>query len=282
MKIIQSVNQMSQTILEYKRQDISIGFVPTMGALHEGHLALVRKSISENDLTVVSIFINPLQFNNPIDFLKYPQMPEKDRLMLEKVGCDVLFMPLKDEIFPPNFQKTFQLGFLDTVMEGAFRPGHFQGVAKVVYRLFEIVQPHRAYFGLKDYQQFMIINKVVAPFFKDLKICGLETVRENSGLALSSRNLRLTNKQHREASQVHGLLKIAAGMLGQKPIDEIRKWFKEELDNFSELRLEYLEFAHEETLKPYIEGYSPLHYRIFVSFYAGEVRLIDNMAVRQQ
>jgi pantoate--beta-alanine ligase len=282
MNIIQSVAQMSHIMQEYRSQDVSIGFVPTMGALHEGHLALVRKSLLENDLTVVSIFVNPLQFNNPDDFLKYPQMPEKDRMMLEQVGCNVLFTPVKDEIFPSDFQKTFQLGFLDTVMEGAFRPGHFQGVARVVYRLFEIVQPHRAYFGLKDYQQFMVISKVVAPFFKDLKICGLETVRENSGLALSSRNLRLTAAQYHEASQVPGLLKVAAGMLGQKSPDEIRKWFELELSKFSELRLEYLEFAHAETLQPYINGDSPSSYRIFVSFYAGDVRLIDNMRVPKE
>lgn len=281
MNIIQSVAQMSRTMQDYRSQDVSIGFVPTMGALHKGHLALVRKSLLENDLTVVSIFVNPLQFNNPDDFLKYPQMPEKDRMMLEQVGCNVLFTPVKDEIFPSDFQKTFQLGFLDTVMEGAYRPGHFQGVARVVYRLFEIVQPNRAYFGLKDYQQFMVISKVVAPFFKDLKICGLETVRENSGLALSSRNLRLTAAQYHEASKVPGLLKIAAGMLGQKSPDEIRKWFEEELSKFSELRLEYLEFAHADTLQPFSDGDSASSYRIFVSFYAGEVRLIDNMAVQQ-
>ena len=279
MDIIQSVAQMSRTMQEYRSQAVSIGFVPTMGALHEGHLALVRKSLLENDLTVVSIFVNPLQFNNPDDFLKYPQMPEKDRVMLEQVGCNVLFTPVKDEIFPSDFQKTFQLGFLDTVMEGAFRPGHFQGVARVVYRLFEIVQPHRAYFGLKDYQQFMVISKVVAPFFKDLKICGLETVRENSGLALSSRNLRLTAAQYQEASQVPGLLKVAVEMLGQKSPDEIRKWFEGELGKFSELRPEYLEFAHADTLEPFSEGDYPSSYRIFVSFYAGDVRLIDNMSV---
>ncbi len=282
MKIIQSVAQMSCTMQEYRSRDISIGFVPTMGALHEGHLALVRKSLLENNITVVSIFVNPLQFNNPDDFLKYPQMPEKDRMMLEQVGCNILFTPIKDEIFPSDFQKTFQLGFLDKVMEGAFRPGHFQGVARVVYRLFEIVQPHRAYFGLKDYQQFMVISKVVAPFFKDLKICGLETVRENSGLALSSRNLRLTPAQYHHATQVPGLLKIAAGMLGQKSPDEIRKWFEIELSKFSELRLEYLEFAHAETLHPFIEGDNITNYRIFVSFYAGDVRLIDNMRVEKE
>jgi len=267
---------------EFRSQGVSIGFVPTMGALHEGHLALVRKSLIENDLTVVSIFVNPLQFNNPDDFLKYPQMPEKDRMVLEEVGCNILFTPVKDEIFPLDFQKTFQLGYLDTVMEGAFRPGHFQGVARVVYRLFEIVQPHRAYFGLKDYQQFMIISKVVAPLFKDLKVCGLETVREKSGLALSSRNLRLTATQYEEASHVPGLLKVAARMLGKKTPDEIRKWFEAELSKFSELRLEYLEFAHAETLRPYTNGDYPYGYRIFVSFYAGDVRLIDNMSIPKE
>lgn len=280
MKIIQSVTQMSLAMQDLKRRGQSIGFVPTMGALHEGHLALVRKSLSENDITVVSIFVNPLQFNNPEDFLKYPKMPEKDRMMLELEGCDVLFTPVKDEIFPPDYDHRFQLGFWDTVMEGAFRPGHFQGVARVVYRLFEIVQPHRAYFGLKDYQQFIIISKVVAPYFKDLKIFGMETVREKSGLALSSRNLRLTPQQYDQASQVPELLKKAAGMLGKIPLQEIRDWFKAELSKYNELRPEYLEFAHSDTLQPFAEGDDPSNYRIFVSFYAGDVRLIDNMAVQ--
>ncbi len=280
MKIIQSVTEMSQIMQDLRRKDQSIGFVPTMGALHEGHLALVRKSLLENDVTVVSIFVNPLQFNNPEDFLKYPKMPEKDRLMLEQEGCDVLFTPVKDEIFPPDYNQRFQLGFWDTVMEGAFRPGHFQGVARVVYRLFEIVHPHKAYFGLKDYQQFIIISKVVAPYFKDLKISGLETVREKSGLALSSRNLRLTPIQYEQASHVPELLKIAAGMLGKKNLQEIRDWFQAELSKYNELRPEYLEFAHADTLQPFVEGDAPSNYRIFVSFYAGDVRLIDNMAVQ--
>ncbi|MCX7743334.1 MAG: pantoate--beta-alanine ligase [Flavobacteriales bacterium] len=280
MKIIQSVAQMVLTMQDFRSKNKSIGFVPTMGALHEGHLALVRKSISENDITVVSIFVNPLQFNNPDDFLKYPKMPEKDRLMLENEGCDVLFTPVKDEIFPPEYKKSFQLGYWDTVMEGAFRPGHFQGVARVVYRLFEIIQPQRAYFGLKDYQQFMIISRVVAPYFQDLKILGLETVREKSGLALSSRNLRLTPKQYSQASQVPELLKKAADMLGKKTLQEIKEWFKAELSKYSELRPEYLEFAHADTLQPFVEGDTPSKYRVFVSFYAGEVRLIDNMAVQ--
>lgn len=279
MKIFSTSASLVSYLDTLKKPGKSIGFVPTMGALHEGHLALIKQSKAENDFTLASIYVNPLQFNNISDFANYPKMPEQDRALLEQTGCDILYLPTKEELFLSSSIRTFDLGIYDQIMEGKYRPGHFQGMANVVFRFFQIIQPTRAYFGYKDYQQFLIIKNCIAPFFDGLGIRGIQTLRLPSGLAMSSRNLRLTAKQTDKASHIYGLLQTVIRQLGKNPLEVLQQTVETAFLQWDELRLEYLIFAHKDTLDTWKGNDDPTHYRVFIAFYAGEIRLIDNIGV---
>lgn len=252
-----------------------IGFVPTMGALHDGHLSLVKKSNLENDQTVVSIFVNPTQFNNPTDLANYPIQTQEDTLKLQKAGCSILYIPLsKEDVY--QFEKPFSvdLGQIAEVMEGAFRPGHFEGVMRVVKLLFEIVSPDKAYFGLKDYQQFLVIKSMVNQLKLSVEIIGCDIVRESSGLAMSSRNLLLSNDELEQASKIYEVLNMAKKLLANYDLEYIITQCLERLNTFS--KPEYFEIREASTLTvPKDKNAQKL--RAFVVAKIGNVRLIDNL-----
>ncbi len=254
----------------------TIGFVPTMGALHEGHLSLVKQARLENDVVVVSIFVNPIQFNNPDDLLKYPRTLEKDLNMLAAAGCDVVFNPSVSEMYPEKVEKTYDFGELANVMEGAFRPGHFNGVAIVVQKLFEITLPHKAYFGEKDFQQLQIIKALVKIEKLDLEIVPCPISRENDGLARSSRNERLTPAMRTAAPYIHMVLEEARSLSTAHSASQIISFVKAKFSDHPLLKLEYFSIANSETLQPVSGTILPGDYG-FIAVFAGEIRLIDNI-----
>jgi pantoate--beta-alanine ligase len=254
----------------------TIGFVPTMGALHEGHLSLIKQSVKGTDITVCSIFVNPTQFNNTSDFEKYPRTVADDSVMLEKAGCHVLYAPENpSQVYDGYTTQTFDFKGLDTVMEGEFRPGHFNGMANVVFRLFEIVKPHKTYFGEKDYQQLTIVRNIVAPHFAHLTVVPCATTREKDGLAMSSRNRRLDDFQRKTASYIPKIL-FAASQLSEFDADKVVAWAVAEFAKVEGIKLEYFEIANATTLLPV--DLVDKNCRLFVAAYVGEVRLIDNVA----
>lgn len=255
----------------------TIGFVPTMGALHTGHLSLIAQSVKATDVTVCSIFVNPTQFNNSSDFDKYPRTVADDSVMLEKAGCHVLYAPENpDEVYNGYTMRTFDFGGLDTVMEGQFRPGHFNGMANVVFRLFEIVKPHKTFFGEKDYQQLTIVRNCVANHFAHLEVVACKTTREDDGLAMSSRNRRLTTFERNVAANIPKIL-FAASQLSEFDATKVKAWAEAEFAKIEGLKLEYFEVADATTLKP-VEIIDK-NTRLFIAAFVGDVRLIDNVAV---
>ena len=279
MQIFREIDPLKAFLVEKRMHAQTIGFVATMGALHEGHLELIRNSQNENSTTICSIFVNPSQFNNPADLLKYPRTLESDIQKLEKVGCDALFCPEVETMYgaQQSFVK-FDFGYLDKVMEGEFRPGHFSGVALVVSKLFHIVEPDVAYFGQKDWQQFAVIKQLVRDLKFNVRLKSVPTLREASGLAMSSRNERLTAEQREKAAIINGVLKEAIRQLKNgKSVSYIKEDAKAKLVQDPEIRLEYLEVADSENLKPLnsvSESDKPI---ICIAAFVGEVRLIDNM-----
>jgi pantoate--beta-alanine ligase len=277
MKVVNTARQLRETIISEKKPDGTTGFVPTMGALHQGHLSLVRICKNQNDLTVVSIFVNPTQFNDPNDLRNYPRMPEKDIALLEGTGCDVVFMPDVKEIYPEPDRRTFDFGGLDKVMEGKHRPGHFNGVAQVVTRLFRIVEPQRVYFGLKDFQQLAILKKVVKDSNLPVELIACPIVREPDGLALSSRNILLTPEQRTHATRISQTLFMAREMMESHTPDEIRMFVTERINQDPLLQTEYFEIVNDTTLKP-VRSWSETCGKIgCVAVKVGRIRLIDNI-----
>ncbi|HLO81093.1 MAG TPA: pantoate--beta-alanine ligase [Chitinophagaceae bacterium] len=260
------------------RQQGKIGFVPTMGALHQGHLQLISRSKNENAHSLCSIFVNPTQFNDPQDFQKYPVTIEADILKLEKQGCDILFLPTTEEIYPGGMGKApyYELGRLEQILEGKFRPGHFQGVCQVVDILLSITEPDRLYLGQKDYQQCMVIQKMISLTGKStaLRIC--ETVREADGLAMSSRNMRLSPEQRQKAPIIFKVLDQTRKELRNGSLLQLQQQALEHLENGG-FRPDYFEFAKADTLEIVQEwdGRQPLV--ALVAAFLGEIRLIDNM-----
>lgn len=255
-----------------------VGFVPTMGALHKGHLSLVKKAKEENEIVVVSIFVNPTQFDNKEDLKKYPKTLDKDLELLESVNCDMVFIPDTNELYGKNIQANhFNFDGLENQMEGRFRKGHFDGVGTIVKKLFEIVTPHRAYFGEKDFQQLQIIKKMVEKHQIPVEIVPCPIFRENDGLALSSRNTRLTKEQRKAAPFIFKTLTEAKEKFGTKSDTEVSKWVKNQFKKHPVLELEYFEIADEKTLKPISKEQKDGKYRGFIAVFAGKVRLIDNI-----
>lgn len=258
----------------------AIGFVPTMGALHEGHLRLVDQAKSGNDVVVVSIFVNPAQFNNKSDLANYPRNLERDMEMLKERGCDIVFAPTEEEIYPSDYREPdLDLEVLETVMEGKFRPGHFKGVVMVVKRLFEIVKPERAYFGMKDFQQVAVVRRLNAAYDLVPEIIACPTVREESGLAMSSRNQLLSNDERKEAAIIYRTLieireKAKAGVGPQA----LSSWAVENIEKNSTLKPEYVEIVDELTLEP-LSSLAGRRAVACIAAWAGKVRLIDNLPI---
>jgi len=269
-----------QDFLTSLHDNISIGFVPTMGALHKGHLSLIKKSRAENDCIVVSIFVNPTQFDNKDDLLKYPKNVEKDIAFLEKSGCDVVFIPDTNEVYNKKIKASvFDFDGLEFEMEGKHRKGHFDGVGTIVKKFLEIVKPHKAYFGEKDFQQLQIVKKLVQKQELPVEIIACSIYREEDGLAMSSRNVRLTDLQRKEAPFIYKTLKNAKIKFKKNTIQEVINWVEEQFKKNTILELEYFEIAHIQTLKSANYKNNITNYRAFIAVFAGGVRLIDNIAL---
>ena len=277
MKVLKSKKTLIDYIERQREMGKKIGFAPTMGALHQGHLSLYKAAKKENDEVISSIFVNPTQFNNPDDFQKYPKTLEKDIELLEKAGVEAVYIPNVEEMYPDGLNsKKYDFDGLENEMEGKYRPGHFDGVGTIVEELFRQVQPHNAYFGEKDYQQLAIIKKMVEKTKLPVKIHGIPTLREEDGLAMSSRNVRLTETQRKEATIIY------------ETLVKVKEWFKvislevikervTDIFRNSNFELEYFVIADEETLKEANAIDEEKEYRAFIVAYADTVRLIDNM-----
>lgn len=260
---------------------LKAGFVPTMGALHPGHISLVQLAKRENDLVVVSIFVNPTQFNNAEDLKSYPRTPSSDHKMLEAAGVDILFEPTVEEIYNHGLKegKEIDLGNLEKVMEGAHRPGHFKGVVQVVSRLFDIVLPDAAYFGEKDFQQLAVLRKMTVELGYKIRIVGCETVREKNGLAMSSRNLRLSNVERETAAKIYGTLKFVRDNWKALGPQKVLLKAEEMINSFPPLKVEYIEIADAQDLHAIHASDEKTNARVFAAVFCGEVRLIDNLAI---
>ncbi len=282
MKVFHTKSEVSNHISQIKDQGTTVGFVPTMGALHEGHLALVKKGLKDNAVVVVSIFVNPTQFDNQQDLIKYPRTLDADVALLQTLSDSTImvYAPTVEDIYSENVQsESFTFGGLENEMEGAFRTGHFDGVGTIVKRLFEIVKPHKAYFGEKDFQQLQIIKKLVELYDIPVKVIGCPIHRASDGLAMSSRNTRLT-KEHREAAPfIYKTLKSAKTKFGTKSANQVVEWVEKQFENQPLLELEYFIIADTATLKPVKRKSRKKTYRAFIASYAGDIRLIDNIAL---
>ncbi|MCL1938518.1 MAG: pantoate--beta-alanine ligase [Candidatus Azobacteroides sp.] len=277
MKIADSVVELQAILAQERKENKCVGFVPTMGALHEGHIALARRCVAENDFSVVSIFVNPTQFNNKNDLVKYPRTLESDCALLQSAGVDVVFVPSEEEIYPEPDLRQFDFGGLETVMEGQFRPGHFNGVAQVVSRLFEIVKPDRAYFGEKDFQQLAIIQSLVKQLNLSVEIVPHPTVREPDGLAMSSRNRLLTPAQRKSAAAISQALFESKKNKGRLSISETKNEVINQINSRPELRVEYFDLVDGGTLQS-VQNWEDSDQIVgCIAVYAGDVRLIDNI-----
>ena len=277
MELVKTLAELQSLLASYKEQNKSIGFVPTMGALHEGHLSLIKYSKEKTDITVCSIFVNPTQFNDKKDFDKYPQTPEQDLKMLEAVNCDLVFMPSYEDVYGEDMQDNFTFGSLETVMEGAFRPGHFAGVAQVVSRLFRMVQPDFAFFGQKDFQQYVIIKDLVRQMQVPIQIEACPIIREKSGLAMSSRNQRLSDKEKQEAAKIYQSLAQAQELVHQKTPQELKKWVENQIEKSEGLKLEYFDIVDDKSLQS-VSSWQDKGKKVgCIAVFCGNVRLIDNI-----
>lgn len=277
METVHTIQALQAILQSFRESGKSVGLVPTMGALHEGHASLVRRCVTENDVTVVSDFVNPTQFNDPNDLLKYPRTLDADRVLLEQCGATLLFAPSVEEIYPEPDTRQFSFAPLDTVMEGIHRPGHFNGVCQIVSKLFDIVKPDRAYFGEKDFQQLAIIREMVRKMQFPLQIVGCPIVREADGLALSSRNARLSEAERRQALQISQTLFASRDYAATHTVAETCRFVEEAIAAAPGLQLEYFELVDGDTLQK-IEAWSDTTYAVgCITVYCGEVRLIDNI-----
>ena len=277
MKVISSVSELA-LFLDKHRKKNTLGFVPTMGAIHLGHLSLLKKSLAQNDLSICSIFVNPTQFNNIDDLKNYPKQLDQDLALLKKAGCNIVFTPSDSDIYPKGFiAKSYDFNGLDKVLEGRYRPGHFEGVVQVVSQLFKIVQPHRAYFGEKDFQQLAIIRALVAQNFRSIDIISCPTIREKDGLAMSSRNILLNKKYRTAAARIYQRLKQVKKQCNTKTIAELKRWMTEAFRSDNDLSLEYFEIVDAIHLKESVVWTDFTTHIACVAVRANTIRLIDNI-----
>lgn len=280
MKICRTISEIVSFVSDVKRDGVKVGFIPTMGALHNGHIDIVKRCVRENDITVVSLFVNPIQFNNKEDLLKYPRTESADLSLLLDAGCSAVFIPSAEEMYPNEETMIYNLGGLGDVMEGACRPGHFNGVAVVCHKLFNIVEPDRAYFGEKDFQQLAIIRYMVKNLGLNVEIIPHPIVRDKSGLAMSSRNARLGELELQAACFIYQVLLVGSKLANMgKTASEIENCCKEMFDLNPYFDLDYFEIADANTLK---STYTLDNARFFVAAYIGGVRLIDNKSVKDK
>ena len=282
MEIFTTHQALQKALAPRREANSSVGFVPTMGALHEGHLSLIQKALLENDVVVVSVFVNPTQFNNALDLAKYPRTLAQDLDTLKALNTSkiLVYTPEIDDIYQDSvFKKTFDFGPLAHQMEGKFRSGHFDGVGTVVQRLFEIVQPHFAYFGEKDFQQLAIVKKLAQLIKSPVQIVGCPIARAQNGLALSSRNARLTNDEQNDAAKIYRVLQSVKEKFGTEHASQIKEWVNHQFKNDPQLSLEYFEISDAETLISACTIKPNTKYRAFIAAYIRDVRLIDNIAL---
>ncbi|HEY9362939.1 MAG TPA: pantoate--beta-alanine ligase [Chitinophagaceae bacterium] len=280
MILIKKAEDLQNQLQKIKVKNATIGFIPTMGALHQGHLSLIGMAKSQGCFTVCSIFINPTQFNDPKDFQKYPVTIDADIYRLETAGCDILFLPSIDEVYPQGLQvkRHYELGYLENILEGKFRPGHFQGVCQVVHRLLEIVQPHQLYVGQKDYQQCMVlaqlIKQIELPVTVELNIC--PTLRETSGLAMSSRNMRLNETERQKATAIYNCLRFLKSHLKKGSLQDSLQQAEKQLSEAG-FKTDYVVIAEAQTLNILDEWDEETKVVALIAAFLNEVRLIDNM-----
>mgnify|MGYP001806425649 CR=1 FL=1 len=277
MKVFETIKDVQSAITQLKAEGKTIGFVPTMGALHEGHLSLVRRSKKETDISVVSIFVNPIQFNDKNDLKNYPRIIDQDIKMLSSANADILFYPGEQEMYPEPCNDKWDFGAIEKVMEGAHRPGHFNGVAIVVKKLFEIVTPHKAYFGLKDFQQLAVIKQLVIQTKSPVEIIPCTIVRENDGLAMSSRNILLSLDERIHAANISRTLFLAKSDFKSKSIKETIDFVVNTLNADPYMNVEYFEIVDDTYLQPVMDWNQPGVKVGCVAVKIGKVRLIDNI-----
>lgn len=280
MRVVENILEIQKEIQKCKDTKKIIGLVPTMGALHEGHLSLVKQAKCENEIVIVSIFVNPIQFNNKEDLQNYPKTLEADLELLKQIGCDFVFTPSVNEMYPEQENEIFDFGMLDKVLEGKFRPGHFNGVAVVVNKFFQIINPDNAYFGAKDYQQLLIVKKLVEIKKLPVEIIACSTVREADGLAMSSRNRLLVDEHRQNASVIYKTLQWAKLMHGILSFDELKKQVTERINSVQPFQVEYFEIVSSDDLivANSVTDFSGIIACIAV--FAGKIRLIDNIILK--
>lgn len=277
MKVFKYIDGLQETIETERLEGKTIGFVPTMGALHEGHVSLIECAKRDNDLTIVSIFVNPTQFNDVKDFKKYPRTITEDLILLNEVNCDLVYTPLDNEIYPESDVRQFDLGYLDTVMEGKHRSGHFNGVAQVVTRLFELVRAHRAYFGKKDFQQLAVIRHLVDTLHLNIEVVACPTIREADGLAMSSRNKLLSPAERRSAAKIPEVLFQAVELSHSLSVNDVKQWVEKQINETPLLQFEYFDIVDDRDLMPIYDWNEDKTQIGCIAVYAGSVRLIDNV-----
>ncbi len=281
MRVVKTISELKSLISGYKQENKTVGLVPTMGALHAGHKSLVDRARKENDIVVVSVFVNPTQFNNKQDLATYPRTEERDCALLEAAGCDVVFMPAVEEVYQEPDNRQFDLGAVAEVMEGAHRPGHFNGVAQIVSKLFGFVEPDRAYFGEKDFQQIAVIRKMVQLEGFKLQIVACPIKREDDGLALSSRNVRLTAEQRQLAPNIYRVLKESCNFAKSHTVAETEKFVVDSLNALPQMEVEYYSIVDALTMQPVSDWADADSITGCITVYCGEVRLIDNIAYKK-
>lgn len=278
MKIIRTVKELKEAVSALKSEGKSVGLVPTMGALHDGHISLVERARTGNDAVVVSVFVNPTQFNNPDDLRTYPRTEDADCHRLEKAGVDIAFIPSVEEMYPEPDTRVFDLGPVAAVMEGAMRPGHFNGVAQVVSRLFAMVNPDRAYFGEKDFQQIAVIRRMVELEKFPIEIVACPIKRESDGLALSSRNVRLSAHQREVAPNIHRVMEESlAYKTSGASLKDVKHRVIDEINAYPEMEVEYYEIVNAADMQPVAEWSDCDEAVGCITVYLGDVRLIDNI-----
>lgn len=277
MKTVSSIQELKAYLAAERQDNKQVGFVPTMGALHAGHLSLVKRCREENDVCVVSVFVNPTQFNDKHDLETYPRTLDKDCALLETAGCDYVFAPSVEEMYPEPDTRTFDFGTVSAVMEGARRPGHFNGVAQIVSKLFYAVEPNRAYFGEKDFQQIAVIRAMVKQLQIPVEIVACPIVREADGLALSSRNVRLTPEQRQKAPLIARTLKESVTFAAGKSVQEVIDYVVNRINAEPDMRVEYFEIVDGNTMEAIGQWTDTIYPVGCITVYCGEVRLIDNI-----
>ena len=281
MEIISKVDELRKQVAKLRAGDKSVGLVPTMGALHEGHQSLVERARRENDIVVVSVFLNPTQFNNKEDLRTYPRTAEADAALLESCGVDIAFMPTVEDIYPEPDTRVFSLGPVAEVMEGAKRPGHFNGVCQIVSKLFMIVEPTRAYFGEKDFQQIAVVRTMIKQLGLELEIVPCPCVREADGLAKSSRNVRLTPQTRKVAPNIYRVLRESIDFAQDHTVEQTLNWVTATLNAYPEMEVEYYSICDGITLQP-INDWEQSDYIVgCITVYCGDVREIDNITYKK-